>query len=148
MKLFINTLIIFNSSDMSNMKILKTRKDLIEYMEKEKMNVIVGINSLIQTIEQRFDITKQMYLKNILRKVQKLKVLLSSSTNHGKLLTLLQIIIENSFKQFEPVSVAASPKKKYDHGRHKTVMFDFKKASVNTKKKPRLDMNYNNTNLL
>eukprot|EP00347_Sterkiella_histriomuscorum_P001624 403371314 len=141
MKLFINTLIVFGN-DPNSLKLLKTRKDLMEYLDKEKMNVVSNLNQLIMTIEQRYDISKQMHLKNKIRKMQKLKVLFSSGSNCGKLLNLLLIIIENSFKQFEPVSVVGSPNKKVEHQRNKSVMFDFKKAAAT--KKPRLD-NHNKT---
>lgn len=57
MKLFINTLIIF-SSDMVNLKLVKNKKELLEYLEKEKMTIVQSLNQLINTIEQRYDIAK------------------------------------------------------------------------------------------
>lgn len=56
-----------------------------------------------------------MHLKNKLRKMSKLKIVFNSGSNYGKLLNLLIIIIENSFKQFEPISSITSPTKKVDH---------------------------------
>lgn len=57
MKLFVNSLIIF-SSDMVNLKLVKNKKELLEYLEKEKMTIVQSLNQLINTIEQRYDIAK------------------------------------------------------------------------------------------
>ncbi|CDW91545.1 UNKNOWN [Stylonychia lemnae] len=112
MKFFCNTLIILKVDE--PMKLIKTKKDLVELIEREKMKLIHQLNQVLISQEIVLDTGRQIQLRMILKKIQKHRIFFNSQSNFYNLLQLLINLIEYQLKQKHQNQASASPSR-LDH---------------------------------